>query len=154
MPISQAGTDAQVGFTLVELLVAMAILILAISLIPVAYNQFVPGAQLNKVTQDLLGDIKHLRSAAQSEGVVRELWLDDIDQRYSVDFGRSWYSVPDGINLSMDTERHVGQANYEALRFFENGSAYNGRITLKSNGSEKTILVDWLTGRAVVEYGR
>ncbi len=154
MPISRAGIDAQAGFTLVELLVSMAILILAISLIPVAYNQFVPGVQLNKATQDLLGDIKHLRFTAHREGVVKEFWLDEIDQRYSIDFGKSWNSVPDGINLSMDTERHVGQPNYKALRFIENGGAYNGRIVLKSNGNEKTILVDWLTGRAVMEYGR
>jgi prepilin-type N-terminal cleavage/methylation domain-containing protein len=107
---SKAGLRASVGisrgaFTLIELILVMAILTIAVSITAPALANFFRGRTLDSEARRLLALTRHGQSRAVSEGIPMELWLDTAQGTFGLEAQPS-YETEDGkaVELRMDSD--------------------------------------------------
>lgn len=149
--MSSAGAEAvrrPGGFTLLELLVVLAIAALLVALVPPMFARALPGAQLRSSVHSLAASLQHTRDLAIRLRAAQRLEL-DLDGRIFAAPGGVPQRLPDGVRVELVTAASELTAGGRAggVRYFPDGSSTGGRITL-SNGSKSYHLdIDWLTGR-------
>ncbi|HSU55456.1 MAG TPA: prepilin-type N-terminal cleavage/methylation domain-containing protein [Candidatus Dormibacteraeota bacterium] len=90
-----AGTPAlagkrSLGFTLIELILVMAILTVAVSLTAPALANFFHGRSLDSEARRLLSLTRQGQSRAASEGLPVELWVDTAQRTYGLEIEPSY----------------------------------------------------------------
>lgn len=139
------------GFTLVELLVVFAILALAISLVPVAFERVRDSFQYRDVVRTMLSQMRSARVAALAEG--REVrFLVDL-QRRAYGVGADLEPLPESLQLrAIVAGREMGAQGQAAIRFLPSGGATGGSIEiLRAPNVGTRLRVDWLSGRVTQE---
>src|SRR5882724_2324603 len=91
------------AFTLIELILVMAILAIAVSITAPALANFFRGRILDSEARRLLGLARQGQSRAVSEGVPMELWLDAPNNAYGLEAEPS-YEERDSkaVSITMD----------------------------------------------------
>jgi general secretion pathway protein H len=144
----------QAGFTLLEMLVVVAIMGFAFSLIltrgPMRSQTMEMQAAVNEVAQGL----RLARSKAIATNTTARLTVDLAQRSFRIDNGGSTV-LPPSLSVAMTavSEETVGQ-RLAAIRFNGDGSASGGHIDLTSGGRRAQVGVDWLTGRISVSQPR
>jgi type IV fimbrial biogenesis protein FimT len=122
------------GFTLVELILVMALLVVAVSLAAPALSNFVRGRALDSEARRLLALMHAGQSRAVSEGLPMVLWLDEKNGAYGLQAETSGQNGdPKAENLDVDSTLAIavlnaGSAapvtfqNLPAIRFLPDGS--------------------------------
>lgn len=147
------------GFTLLELLVVLAIAGLLISLIPPVISAAVPGARLKLETLDLAQALRASRNEAVNRGTQIDVVIDAEAQRYEV--GGSTSVLPDGIVVRILEDRYFDARISPAsarrlpsdpytLRFYPDGGASGATIRLSQDRAAYLIDVDWMIGRVSI----
>ena len=141
------------GFTLLELLVALAIagLVLAVS-VPASVRLY-ESMQYREAGRDVITLFASARYAAITSGRAqdvevrpgtRELRLNDTVKK-----------LPGDVRLSVDSAQELNQGDVGIIRFYPEGGASGGGVSIENaNGSGVKVTVDWLLGRVSQEkYG-
>jgi len=139
------------GFTLLELLVVLALATLLIALVPPLISAAIPGVELKASARKVAAGLRLAREEAIRHGRDVALTLDLEDHSYQVDGPFRRVALPKGVELSLvvaDTE--MGNDQRGAIRFFPDGGSTGGRITLARNGSGWQVGAQWLTGRVEI----
>jgi len=151
MPTSAARTEQtfrQRGFTLVELLVVLAILGLLTALAPPAYDRLRESTQYRKTLRQLIVDLKLARSQAQARGqwVSFEMALDH--NRYRWHPSQAWASIPAPLSMRVTTGGdYITLDQNASILFSPVGGSTGGSIELmRTTGKGALIRIDWLTG--------
>jgi general secretion pathway protein H len=135
------------GFTLIEILVVLAVLGLALALI-VSYGPPASGGlAMRHAAGELAGGLREARSLAIAGNRAVPVTLDLATRRWQID-GQADKPFPDGIEIRLLTiagER--SGSNQGTIRFWPDGSASGGRIELFGANRRMQIGVDWLSGR-------
>ncbi len=141
------------GFTLLELLVVLAIMTLAITLVAPLVSSAMPGVAIKSAARELTAGLRLARSRAIAQNREIVFRLDVQGRRYTVGMRGKVRELPDDIDISFLTARSEQFSDSAAnVRFFPDGGSTGGRIRLSHGKREFTVLVDWLTGRiSVVE---
>lgn len=143
------------GFSLLELLLVMALMAMGLALITGVLAGALPGQQLRTEVGSLAAELRATRARALASGV---------DQWFVLDTGSgAWHSGPaagpprrrgelaSGLRIAatvaLEEQTGAGEA---ALRFFADGSSSGGRIVLGRGGAAWRVDVAWLTGRVAV----
>ena len=135
------------GFTLLETLVALALVVL---LLAVAVPALIvpPGVSL-RTTADLVATgLRQARLAAIRQQRPVALLVDVNARALQVEGGSRIRQLPRDVQLEIETaagEIYGGQVG--GIRFFPDGSSTGGRVTLTLGGLETLVDVEWLTGR-------
>ncbi|MBY4678551.1 GspH/FimT family pseudopilin [Marinobacterium arenosum] len=142
------------GFTLLELLIVLVIGVMVIGLVAPRFAALVPGVELKGETQKLAALLRYSRSRALAEG--REIRLQLVDEPLGLQItGREQlYRWPASYQLHMEPiseDDPVISEELPAFRFYPDGSASGGEITLGSAGQRYRINVEWLTGKVVID---
>lgn len=151
---AKLGLGARVmrGFTLVELLVVMAILGFMAALVPMAYVPMRETAEYRDAVRAVMDAMRSARHQAQLEG--REATLDvQLDQhRVGVD-GQNWYVLPESLGLrAVVADQEVAPDGSMSIRFLPRGGATGGSVdVLRSSGDGVRLRVDWFSGRVEQE---
>lgn len=135
------------GFTLLELLLALAIAGLATAvLIPSLRHS--SGVDLRAAARDLATGLRYARNRALAGGTSVTLRLDLDTGRFEVPDSGMHGRIPDSIRLSLYTaQSELVDAHSGAIRFFPDGSSTGGEVKCTgANGSTARVQVDWLTG--------
>jgi len=147
------------GFTLLELLVVLALAGLLLAAVPPMISAVMPGTELKTATRDLSLSLRQARVHAISRGTAVEVRFTDSPARYAVG-NQPFMVLPD------DTQMHIGYpassndgtATYAKLanepyklNFFPDGSSSGAMLLLSRGSNQYTLNVGWLMGRVTVQ---
>ena len=139
------------GFTLVELIIVLAIGGLLLGLTPPLITAALPGVELKAAARRTAGALRQTREIAIASGRAAAWQLDVEQGRYQIPGRNRRGRLPEGIEIEL-----VGAANemqddrVGAIRFYPDGTSSGGRVMLKRGGSGYQVGVNWLTGRILV----
>jgi general secretion pathway protein H len=123
-------TRADGGFSLLEMLLVLAILALAATLVVPRLGAGVPGARTALAARVVANTVTELRSAA-----IR----DNRAQMLVIGSGGASLALPEGTTATLEPA---------PLRFLPDGRSSGGRILVRGGGRTILVEVDWLTGLA------
>ncbi len=135
------------GFTLLELLVVLALVALALALVPPMFSRGVPGTELKAAARQVAAGLKEGRSRAIAGNAEVAVAVDVEAHSLRVGEGTPSRALPAALTLKLviaESERR-GE-NGGTIRFFPDGSSTGGRVTLSLGESTYDVEVDWLTG--------
>lgn len=142
------------GFTLIELIVVLAVLGLALALFARYKAPWSAALGLRGTAAELAQQLRLARAEAIARDRPVEFALDLADRRYRVGEGPA-HALPADVAIRLVTiagERRGAAA--AAIRFNPDGSASGGRIALAAGGRSIAVGVDWLTGKVTVAETR
>ena len=147
---SASGAGKRGGFTLIELVVALAVMGLALVLIVGYKAPWSSGLGLEGTASELASGLRLARSQAIAVNQPVAFSLDLAGHRYRVG-GEAPHSLPARLSIALVTvdgeRRSVAIGD---IRFNPDGSSSGGRITLADGPHRVAVGVDWLTGRVTV----
>ena len=107
--------------------------------------------QLRAATQDVASALRHARGQALSRGREAEFSLDVHRHAYQVTGRRKPYILPASVKLGLFTaESELSGEGQGSIRFYPDGSATGGRVSLEAAGKKRLVDVNWLTGAVVI----
>lgn len=138
------------GFTLIEMVVVIAILGLALTLIVGYRPPWSRGLEIETTAAELAAQLRLMRSEAIARNRSVALELDLAGHRYR---GGSGPVRPIPARLAIELLTIAGERTIQSaggIRFNPDGSSTGGRIILAEGTRRLAIGVDWLTGRTTV----
>ncbi len=143
-----AGNNPAQGFTLLELIVVMALMAILMTLVPPMISSALPGVQLKSASRELAAGLRFARNHALTAREESTLTLNVNGRSYKVTGRDKSYSIADDLKIELLTaESETKGENIGAIRFFPDGGSTGGRITLSYGERAYGIDVDWLTGK-------
>lgn len=143
---------ANKGFTLLELMVVLFVIVLGFSIIGVNISSGTSSAGHQAAARDLVSALRYARGQALIAREETTVALDLNENTYTVGKRDKEYSIPETIDLTVVTAQEEltgkGKAN---IRFYPDGSSTGGRIKLERGGANWQIDINWLTGQVELE---
>ena len=143
------------GFTLLELLVVLAIASLLVALVPPLYSKVVPGARLKTFTHDFVVSLRESRALAVSGSRRVGLRLIADPPSYAVDGGPAIYP-PGGIRMTAFdyiaaqrrplNDSHAITDRDLSIRFYPDGSSNGAVVRIASGTASYRVDVSWFMG--------
>lgn len=138
------------GFTLLEMLVVLAIIAAGSLLAMAAFGDGLRGARLHSAAKEVAAQMRFTRALAIASGVPQEFVIDPAARAWRAPKGRHG-RLPDTGELVFTGARELQPtAGQGAVRFFPDGAATGGRLRLAANGGGWDVDVAWLTGEVRV----
>ncbi|MHB8920970.1 MAG: prepilin-type N-terminal cleavage/methylation domain-containing protein [Halothiobacillus sp.] len=141
-----------VGFTLVELLVAFAIMGFAMALVPMAYSKLNQAIEYRASIRDFITQVADARLKAMTIGRSAAVRVNLSNKTYGIDgqLNQKWPASYEIQATVADQEIQAGKI--ASIRFYPDGSSTGGSITvLRAPGVGVRFRIDWLTGRMTQE---
>ena len=157
-PISRTA-----GFTLLELLVVLAIAGMLMALVPAAVSAVVPGTKARVAAFDMASTLRDARNLAISQSTLVDVVFDLESASYAIADSNPTV-LPRGMALVIqersgyvsETRRVAGQSSFDreepiTLRFYPDGSSSGLDLRLGPEaGGGYAVKIDWLFGGASV----
>ena len=142
------GGRREAGFTIIELMVVLAVLALAYALVAPSVIALLDRPRLDNSARAVAVSLRETRATAIK--TFHDTVFTVAPDRKSWRAGGKTGTVAEGVDLSLerpgwDGGRNAGRA--QAIIFFPDGSSTGGRILLNSSGRTRVVAVEWLTGR-------
>ena len=149
-PASHPAVSASSGFTLLELLVVLAIMAFALVLV-IGYRPPWSGRfELDTLAAELASQLRTVRSEAIVEDRPAAVLFDLAHRRYRAG-GATAKQLPAGVSVELLTvagERR--DATSGDILFNPDGSSTGGRIVLARGEARVAVGINWLTGRVSI----
>ena len=144
LPDHPVAWPAEDGFSLVEMLVVLAILGLAAAASGPALDTLVPARRLDRAAETLRAEMDLLRGEALRTGRIGRLVLDGPNNRFlSSRPGAAPIPVAAVLRIDVPRSRWGGPGE---IRFLADGSTSGGRIDLTRGRTSRVLVVSPFTG--------
>ena len=151
-PLSPFRTPHSRGFTLLELVVVLALATALIAIVPPLITAAIPGIELKSSSRRIAAGLRLAREEAIRTGRDIAFTLDLEQHTYRVDGNFRQVSLPEGLALKLTAaESEMLEEQVGVIRFFPDGSSTGGRIVIAREDSGWQVGVQWLTGRILLE---
>lgn len=138
------------GFTLIEMLVVVALMGVAMAVVAGAMGMGLAGQQIRGASRDLVAALRYTRGQAIVKREEQVLMLNVDDKSYRA-AGRPIQTLPKQLDLAIETARQEQISRGEAgIRFFPDGSSTGGNIELVRGETVWRIDINWLTGEVTL----
>ena len=138
-----AKSSREDGFSLLELLVALTILALAMSVVSISAAGRRSTFEIQRLSGEASSLFREARLSAQTSGRPARVVFDpDVRELRHTESAK--VVVPDGITADLTSAASAGPS---AIIFFPDGSSSGGALTFKTEDRSETVRVDWLTSR-------
>jgi general secretion pathway protein H len=144
---ASAGGCTRSGFSLIEMLAALAVVALTTALVmPLALRPS-DALRLDAAAQDLVSALRLTRAAAIAHNADAALTI-DVERRRFQSPAVPTRSLPGDLTLKLKIAEPERARSQGGFRFFPDGSSTGGDMVLALRGKETKICVDWLSGIA------
>ena len=145
-PEASASTDATAGFTLVEMLVVLAIMALVAAIAAPGLVSNYRTKNLETLAGEITMRLRLSRTSAIATARPKQVVV-DLGTRI-IRFGeRDIVALPDDVKMTVVTgQQTVIGDRQTVLTFLPDGSASGMDISLQQKGRTARIAVNWLTG--------
>lgn len=137
------------GFTLIELIVVLFIIVLGFSVIGINFSSGGDSAEIKAAARDIVSALRYARGQALMDHEETTVTFDLEENSYTISNRDKIYTIPADIDLTVVTAQSelTGQGQ-GSIRFFSDGSSTGGRVTLERGERAKwQIDINWLTGQ-------
>jgi len=135
------------GFTLLELIVVLFIVVLGFSVIGINLSSGNDATELKVAARDIVSALRFARGQALISHQETTVTLDLIENTYTVSGRDKVYPIPKAIDVTVVTAQSELTEGSASIRFFADGSSTGGRITLERSKAAWQIDINWLTGQ-------
>lgn len=134
------------GFTLVELLVALALVGLMLALVPPSLGRLRDAIQYRDTVRAVLSDLRTARQTALIEGRETRFLVDTVHNRFGL-AGKPLQDLSEPLQMRATVASiEWSQDRQAAIRFLPQGGATGGSVeVVRPNGDGVRITVDWLS---------
>jgi general secretion pathway protein H len=139
------GEAGEAGFTLIEMLVIVAILALTVTLALPLVSGGSDGLRLQTAARELAAAIRMTRSAAIMRNAETSLMIDVERRTFKSTVVPPRAFAPD-IEAKLTFASAIRSGSSGGFQFFADGSSTGGDVTLSLRGKQTKLCVDWLTG--------
>ena len=139
------------GFTLLELIVVLFILVLGFSVVGINLSSGNDATGLKVAARDIVSALRYARGQALISHQEMTVTLDLVENTYTVSGRDKLYSIPKAIDITVVTAQTEVTEGQGSIRFFADGSSTGGRITLELGKAGWQIDINWLTGQIELE---
>ena len=134
------------GFSLIELMVVMMLVVALFGLVGTSISRSLKGAELRNEAREIIAGMRHTRGRAIVERAETEIRVDS-DARTWQAFCRESETLPDGLDITITTARpELTGENAGGIRFYPDGASTGGSVLLSVDERKWYITVGWLTG--------
>ncbi len=142
-----ADPALQPGFTLLEMLIVLVIAGILVGTVVPHFGPALARAALQSATRDVASALRHARGTAMTHGTDAWFELNTKAHTYTVTGRKKAYSLPTDIQLGLfTTTSETLSEGVGRIRFFPDGSATGGRVTLIGGQRTQVVDINWLTG--------
>jgi len=140
------------GFTLLEMIVVLVVASLIAAVVVPSFQPAIGGMQLRSAAQDVASALRHVRGLALATGREQTFFLNVTHHWYRVSGRKKPYSLPGSVKLDLFTadQEQTEDGQGGAIRFYPDGSATGGRVTLSAGARKFKVDVNWLTGNIAI----
>ena len=139
------------GFTLVELLVVLAIMGALLAIAPVALQRYRESSDYRDTVRMITAGLSEARNAAIAGGRVVAFSVDLGARQYGVE-GRQTRALPENLEVRATVADTDLVNNVARIRFFPGGNATGGSVeVIRPSGEGARLRTDWLDGRVSIE---
>ena len=135
------------GFTLLELIVVLFIVVLGFSAIGINLSSGNDATGLKVAARDIVSALRFARGQALISHHETTVTLDLAENTYTVSDRDKVYPIPKSIDVTVVTAQSELTEGSASIRFFADGSSTGGRITLERDQAAWQIDINWLTGQ-------
>lgn len=140
-------TSRSDGFTLVELMIVLAIMAGATTLFMTYLHTGTTGAELREATREMTAALNETRSHAIGGNRITALIIDTKAGRYR-EPGRE-HILSRRVSLSVRGLVPVASdGGSGAIYFFPDGSSSGGEIDFAAGSASEAVTIEWFTGHA------
>lgn len=141
----------QQGFTIIELLVVMAIAVMAMAVVGPNLSGGVTSTKFKAAIKDVASGLRYARNQAITQTEEAVFFLDVDEHFYTVTGRKKHYPLPEAVRLVLETAESELEEDGRGgnIRFFPDGSSTGGRIILEANEQKRLVDINWLTGQVV-----
>ena len=139
------------GFTLLELMVVLVIMVAVYALAGPLISAGMPGTELKGAARQLAAGLRKARSYAVTQKEEAVLTIDVEQHRFEVSGDKRNYILPAKLDISLFTaQSELLRDKVGRIRFFPDGSSTGGSITVGAADRKYHVNIDWLTGQVAV----
>jgi len=139
------------GFTLIEMLIVLAIAGIVMGTLVPSFGPAIARAQLYSASRDVASALRHTRGQAMIRGEDALFELNTVNHSYRVSGRPKLYRLPPGIELGLfTTSTETLDEGTGRIRFFPDGSATGGRVSLITAKQTRVVDINWLTGEITI----
>ena len=147
---SRSENATAAGFTLIEMIVVMAILGLIMVLVTVNGTAVSPATHARAAVEAISGALRTARSEAVRGNRSVEVTIDLSERSYRRGAGPT-ETLPNDLSLALLTSRDELVAGaVGGIRFNPDGSSSGGRISIAGGSRMWWVGIDWLSGRVSI----
>lgn len=147
----QSGIGRQAGFTLIEILVVLAIMVILVAVVAPFGARPRERAALAKDAREIAEALRLTRSRAIVTNRPMVFLVDVRQSVYRAGGSTAPASLPSGTRLALTTteDQELSDA-VGTIRFYPDGSSSGGGVAIADAVGRYDVLVDWLTGGVTI----
>jgi general secretion pathway protein H len=148
---SSHGLRLTRGFSLLELMVVMVLIVLLFAVVGVSVSRSVSGAEIRNAAREVTAGLRHTRGQAIIQR-QQQTFTVDANARTWQAAGGDPVPIPEGMDITLNTARsELTGEGAGGIRFYPDGASTGGSVVLHINDREWHITVAWLTGEIGID---